>query len=139
VTVQYCTFELGGLLLGLEAKLVQEVLRSQPVTEVPLAPHAVCGLMNMRGQIVLVVDLRRRLGLPEPPSDARRVNVLVRTDDGLVSLLVDRVGDVLEISPDDFEPVPDTLDSEARLLLRGAHQLPDKLLLQLDAHRAAAI
>jgi purine-binding chemotaxis protein CheW len=137
--VQYCTFELGTLLLGLEAKLVQEVLRSQPVTEVPLAPHAVRGLMNMRGQIVLVVDLRRRLGLPEPPNDARRVNVLVRTDDGLVSLLVDRVGDVLELSPDDFEPVPDSLDSEARLLLRGAHQLPDKLLLQLDAHRAAAI
>lgn len=139
MTVQFCTFELGSLLLGLEAKLVQEVLRAQPVTEVPLAPDAVRGLMNMRGQIVLVVDLRRRLGLPEPASDMRRVNVLVRTDDGLVSLLVDRVGDVLEISPDDFEAVPDTLDADARQLLRGAYQLPERLLLQLDAHRAAAI
>ncbi|MFZ5889684.1 MAG: chemotaxis protein CheW [Myxococcota bacterium] len=139
MTLQYCTFELGNLLLGLEAKLVQEVLRAQPVTEVPLSPHAVRGLMNMRGQIVLVVDLRRRLGLPEPASDARRVNVLVRTDDGLVSLLVDRVGDVLEVAPENFEAVPDTLDSEARHLLRGAYQLPDRLLLQLDAHRAAAI
>lgn len=139
MTTQYCTFELGALLLGLEATLVQEVLRAQPVTEVPLAPSTVRGLMNMRGQIVLVVDLRRRLGLPEPPPDARRVNVLVRTDDGLVSLLVDRVGDVLEISSDAFEPVPDTLDEEARQLLRGAYQLPDRLLLQLDAHRAAAI
>jgi purine-binding chemotaxis protein CheW len=139
MTVQFCTFELGTMLLGLEAKLVQEVLRSQPVTEVPLAPAVVRGLMNMRGQIVLVVDLRRRLGLPDPPADARRVNVLVRTEDGLVSLLVDRVGDVLEINPEDFEPVPDTLDDEARTLLKGAHQLPDRLLLQLDAHRAAAI
>lgn len=139
MTVQFCTFELGTLLLGLEAKLVQEVLRAQPVTEVPLAPHAVRGLMNMRGQIVLVVDLRRRLGLPEPPSETRRVNVLVRTDDGLVSLLVDRVGDVLEIDPQDFEAIPDTLDGEARLLLRGAYQLPDRLLLQLDAYRAATI
>ncbi|MGC4087059.1 MAG: chemotaxis protein CheW [Polyangiaceae bacterium] len=137
MTVQFCTFELGSLLLGLEAKLVQEVLRAQPVTEVPLAPFAVRGLMNMRGQIVLVVDLRRRLGLPEPAVDARRVNVLVRTGDGLVSLLVDRVGDVLEIAPEDFEAVPDTLDGEARMLLRGAYQLPDRLLLQLDAHRAA--
>ncbi|HET9934660.1 MAG TPA: chemotaxis protein CheW [Polyangiaceae bacterium] len=138
-TVQFCTFELGSLLLGLEAKLVQEVLRAQPVTEVPLAPHAVRGLMNMRGQIVLVVDLRRRLGLPEPVGDVRRVNVLVRTEDGLVSLLVDRVGDVLEISPEEFEAVPDTLDAEARQLLRGAYQLPERLLLQLDAQRAAAI
>lgn len=139
MTVQFCTFELGNLLLGLEAKLVQEVLRAQPVTEVPLAPAAVRGLMNMRGQIVLVVDLRRRLGLPEPTGDVRRVNVLVRTEDGLVSLLVDRVGDVLDISPEDFEAVPDTLDADARQLLRGAYQLPERLLLQLDAHRAAAI
>lgn len=138
-TDQYCTFELDRLYLGLEARCVQEVLRAQPVTEVPLAPYAIRGLMNMRGQIVLVIDLRRRFGLPEAPPHVRPVNVLIRTDEGLVSLLVDRVGDVLEISPGDFEPVPDTLDGEARSLLRGAHQLPERLLLQLDAARAASV
>jgi purine-binding chemotaxis protein CheW len=139
MTQQFCTFELGGLFLGLEARRVQEVLRSQPVTEVPLTISTIRGLMNLRGQIVLVVDLRRRLGLPDAGPEIRSVNVLIRTDDGLVSLLVDRVGDVLDISPDDFEPVPDTLQGEARALLRGAHQLPDRLLLQLDADRAAAV
>lgn len=139
MTEQYCTFELGGLFLALEARGVQEVLRVQPVTEVPLTPRTIRGLMNMRGQIVLVVDLRRRLGLPDAGAETRPVNVLVRTGDGLVSLLVDRVGDVLDLSPDGFEPVPDTLDGEARSLLRGAYQLPDRLLLHLDAERAAAV
>ncbi len=138
-TEQYCTFELDTLYLGLEARSVQEVLRAQPVTEVPLAPYPVRGMMNLRGQIVLVIDLRRRFGLPDAPAHVRPVNVLIRTEDGLVSLLVDRVGDVLEISAQDFEPVPDTLEEEARALLRGAHQLPERLLLQLDATRAASV
>ena len=139
MTEQYCTFELDGMFLALEARRVQEVLRAQPVTQVPLTSSTIRGLMNMRGQIVLVVDLRRRLGLPDAGPELRPVNVLVRTPDGLVSLLVDRVGDVLDLHPAAFEPVPDTLDGEARSLLRGAYQLPDRLLLHLDAERAAAV
>ncbi|HTQ06613.1 MAG TPA: chemotaxis protein CheW [Polyangiaceae bacterium] len=139
MTEQYCTFELDGLYLGLEARKVQEVLRYQPVTGVPLAPFPVRGLMNMRGQIVLVIDLRRRLDLPEAPEHVRPVNVLVRGGDGLASLLVDRVGDVLELAPEAFEPVPDTLSGTARSLLRGAYQLPDRLLLELDAEQAIAL
>lgn len=139
MTEQYCTFELDNLFLALEARRVQEVLRYQPVTEVPLAPHPIRGLMNMRGQIVLIIDLRRRLGLPDLGSEQRPVNVLVRSGDGLASLLVDRVGDVLEIAPDAFEPIPETLDAATRSLLLGAHQLPERLLLQLDVERAVAL
>lgn len=138
-TEQYCTFELDELFLGLEATRVQEVLRVQPMTPVPLAPFAVRGLMNMRGQIVMVIDLRRRLGMPDAPESVRPVNVLVHTNEGLVSLLVDRVGDVLELPPASFEPLPETLDSEARALLRGACQLPERLLLLLDADRGASV
>ena len=106
---------------------------------VPLAPFPVRGLMNMRGQIVLVIDLRRRLELPDAPEQMRSVNVLVRGEEGVASLLVDRVGDVLELAPEAFEPIPDTLCGTARSLLKGAYQLPDRLLLQLDAERAVAL
>ena len=136
---QYCTFELGRLQLGLPARTVQEVLRAQPVTKVPLTPPWVSGLMNMRGQIVLVIDLRCRFGLPRAPDGVRPVNVLVRSKAGLISLLVDKVGDVLNVDPEAFEPVPETLAAESRNLLRGALQLSNRLLLELDAERAADI
>jgi purine-binding chemotaxis protein CheW len=76
---QYCTFELGDLLLGIEVSRVQEVLRGLPVTPVPLAPAEVTGLMNLRGQIVLVIDLRRRLDMEARKADAAVTNVLVQT------------------------------------------------------------
>ena len=137
MTLQYCTFELGPLLLGVEAHRVQEVLRFQPVTPVPLAPDFVRGLMNLRGQIVLVVDLCKKLGSVEGAGTARPVNVLTQTSDGVVSLLADRIGDVIEASPEDFDEVPDTLQGPARDILVGALRLPDRLLLLLDPERVA--
>lgn len=136
---QYLTFELADLYLGLPATSVQEVLRSQPVTDVPLAPSAVRGLMNLRGQIVILVDLRRRFGLADAADGSRPVNVLIHSNDELVSLLVDRVGDVLDIEPSAFEPVPETLDAETRSLLRGALQVSHRLLLELDPIRASYV
>lgn len=133
---QFCSFALGPLLLGFEARRVQEVLRWQPVTEVPLAPPNIRGLMNMRGQIVLVVDLRRTFGLPEA-DPGKSVHVLVHTRRGITSLLVDKLGDVLEIEADEFEPIPDNVRGEARTLLKGALKLPDRLLLHLDPDRVA--
>lgn len=137
MSVQYCTFELGPLLLGVEARSVQEVLRLQPITPVPLAPSFVRGLMNLRGQIVLVVDLCKRMGEPQSPDAVRPINVLTRTPSGLVSLLADRIGDVLDVEPDQFDPVPDTLQGPAREVLTGALRLPDRLLLLLDPQRVA--
>jgi purine-binding chemotaxis protein CheW len=135
-TEQYCTFYLAHLYLGVEARRVHEVLRGQEPTEVPLADPALRGLINLRGHIVPVVDLRVRLELPPAPEGASRINVLVRTLSGPVGLLVDRVGDVHELSTRDFEAVPETLQGPARRLLRGAFKLPDRLLLSLDADRA---
>jgi len=136
---QYCTFELGSLLLGVEACSVQEVLRSQPITPVPLAPSFVRGLMNLRGQIVLVVDLCKRMGASEGTSAPRPINVLTRTPAGIVSLLADRVGDVIEVDPDAFDAVPDTLQGPARDVLLGALRLPERLLLLLDPQRVAVV
>lgn len=131
-TRQFCTFTLGGQTLGIEVLRVQEVIRAQAMTRVPLAPLAVTGLINLRGQIVTAIDLRRRLGLADRPVGVEATNVVVRTDDGPVSLLVDEIGDVLEVSADAFEPPPETLDPAARGLIRGVYKLADRLLLVLE-------
>jgi purine-binding chemotaxis protein CheW len=133
---QFCTFTLGSLYLGIEVLQVQEVIRAQEMTPVPLAPRAVTGLINLRGQIVTAIDLRRRLGLPDRPAGTDAMNVVVRTDDGAVGLLVDEIGDVVEVSPEAFEPPPETLPQDARGLIRGVFKLPGGLLLALDTRQA---
>jgi len=136
---QFCTFNLGDLFLGIEVQRVQEVLRYQEVTHVPLAPAVVEGLINLRGQIVTAVDLRRRLDLPERPKDQLPMNLVLRTDDGTVSLLIDAIGDVLDVDEESFEPPPDTVRTETRQLIRGAYKLENRLLLHLDADRALSV
>jgi purine-binding chemotaxis protein CheW len=132
---QFCTFYVRGMFLGLEVTCIQEVIRYQPLTEVPLTQPVIAGLMNLRGQIVTAIDLRHRLGLPARDPGERPLNVVVRTPDGAVSLLVDEIGDVIEVSEDDFERPPETLGDDARALIRGAYKLKDRLLLVLDAAR----
>jgi purine-binding chemotaxis protein CheW len=131
----YCTFHLDDMYFGIEVLKVQEVIRHQNTTYVPLAPPVVSGLMNLRGQIVTALDLRRRIGLPAPQTELHPMNVVVRTKDGLVSLLVDRIGDVLEADDDSFEPPPETLRGVPRELIRGAFKLQGRLLLILDTDR----
>ncbi|MEP6572210.1 MAG: chemotaxis protein CheW [Gemmatimonadota bacterium] len=132
---QFCTFHLDSLFLGIEVLKVQEVLRAQPMTRVPLASSAVKGLINLRGQIVTAIDLRERMGLA-PRTDGRSpMNVVIRTGEGAVSLLVDEIGDVLEPSERQYEEPPMTLPARARELIRGVYKLPDRLLLVLDTER----
>jgi purine-binding chemotaxis protein CheW len=134
---QLCTFFVDGHYFGLDVLKVQEIIRAQEMTRVPLAPSVVRGLINLRGQIVTAIDLRRRLDFNDRPADQEPINVIVQTDDGAVSLLVDEIGDVLEVSESLFERPPDTLQSKARELILGAYKLPDRLLLILDPERTA--
>ena len=134
-TRRYCTFLLGKKLFGIEVDQVQEVLRSQPITRVPLAPPVIAGLINLRGQVVLAIDLRVRLGIPPANPDRPPINVILRTDEGPLSLLVDEIAPVLEVEESAFEPVPETMRGASRELLEGAYKLPDRLLLALDAGR----
>jgi purine-binding chemotaxis protein CheW len=136
---QFSTFFLDGLLFGVEVSKVQEVIRYQEMTRVPLAPPVVRGLINLRGQIVTALDLRRRLNLKDRSSDRLPMNVVVRTGDEAVSLLVDEIGDVLEVEEDVFERPPETLQGEARELIRGAYKLKDRLLLVLDTEKAVSL
>ena len=132
---QFCTFFLNGLFFGVEVLQVQEVLRCQQMTRVPLSSPTVRGLINLRGQIVTALDLRARLELPGRAADARPMNVVVRTTDGAVSLLVDEIGDVVEIQDDAFERPPETLRGTARELVQGVYKLKERLLLILDTER----
>jgi purine-binding chemotaxis protein CheW len=136
---QYCTFYVDGHYFGLDVLRVQEVIRCQAMTRVPLAPPVVRGLINLRGQIVTAIDLRRRLDFNDRPTDRLPVNVVVQTDDGAVSLLVDEIGDVLDVEEKLFEPPPDTLTGTARELIRGAYKLKDRLMLLLDIDKALQV
>jgi purine-binding chemotaxis protein CheW len=136
---QFCTFRIDGLYFGVEVRRVQEVLRFQEMTRVPLATGVIEGLINLRGQIVTAIDLRRRLRLSDRPAEQQPMNVVVRTDEGAVSLLVDEIDDVVEVDEDSFEDPPETLDDAARDLIRGAYKLADRLLLVLDTDKAVIL
>ncbi|HEX7805046.1 MAG TPA: chemotaxis protein CheW [Cellulomonas sp.] len=135
---QYVTFTLGGALYGVDVTRVQEALRAHTRTRVPLAPVDVAGLVNLRGQVVLTIDLRPRLGVPPLEVDAEPMMVVVQVDGEPVSLLVDEIGDVVEVGPERFEVPPDTLDVGLRRLITGAYKLESSLLLILDVDQAVA-
>ena len=136
---QFTTFYLDGQLFGVEVGKVQEVIRYQEMTSVPLAQPVVQGLINLRGQIVTALDLRRRLSLPQRRDDRLPMNVVVRNGEEAVSFLVDEIGDVLEVEQTSFEPPPETLRGEARELIRGAYKLSGRLLMVLDTERAVSL
>jgi len=136
---QFCTFLLGDLFFGIEVLKVQEVLRYQEMTGVPRAPDEISGLINLRGQIVTGVDLRRRIGLPARPDDMVPMNVIIRSDDGAVSLLVDEIGDVVQVEESIFERPPETIHGRARELIRGVYKLEDRLLLILDTEKTVKL
>lgn len=135
---QLATFVIDGAQYGVDVVLVQEALRSQVRTAVPLAPPGIAGLVNLRGEVVLCVDLRVRLGLVPLAQDADPMMVVVQVDGEPVSLLVDEVGDVVDVDDTQFETPPDTLAPEMRELIVGAYKLPSGLLMALDVARATA-
>jgi purine-binding chemotaxis protein CheW len=136
-SAQYATFFVADLFFGVDVLRVQEVLQFQQMTCVPRAPETVEGLINLRGQIVIAIDMRRRLGLPPRPPDQTPMNMVVRTADSAVSLLVDEIGDVLDVDPAAYERPPHNLDPAAREIICGIYKLPERLLLVLDAQRTA--
>lgn len=133
---QLATFYLNGLHCGVDVVHVQEVIRYQDMTRVPLAPSVVEGLINLRGQIVCALDLRRRMGLPRRASGALPMNVVLRTSDGPVSLLVDEIGDVVDVEQERLEPVPETVRGLVAEVMTGVYKQDGRLLLVLAVERA---
>jgi purine-binding chemotaxis protein CheW len=136
---QYSTFYVADLFFGIDVLNVQEVLRYQEMTRVPLAPDVIEGLINLRGQIVTAVDLRRRLKVKPRDTGHTPMNIVVRSEEGAVSLLVDEISDVLEVNPASYEPPPQNLPPEQRELIEGLYKLDGRLLLILNTERVLQI
>lgn len=133
----FCTFRVGRMTLGVDVLRVQEVIRQQAITSVPLSPEAVSGLMNLRGQIVTALDLGRCLDVTDD-EDVPLMNVVIRTVDDTVSLRVHEIGDVVVVDPEQLELPPDTLQAAARSLISSVCRMEDGLLLILDTDAVLA-
>lgn len=127
-----CGFYIGTYYFSVPIDRVQEVLKRAAVTPVPGAPRAVAGLLNLRGAIVTVLDIRPQLGLPSGDPAEAGTHLLLRDGSEIVALRIDRIGEVVNVNDDSFEPPPDTLRGPARTLITGAYKLPDRLMLALD-------
>ncbi|RYV50002.1 chemotaxis protein CheW [Pengzhenrongella frigida] len=138
MSTQLATFTVAGARYGIDVLRVQEVLRAHTRTTVPLAPPGVTGLVNLRGQVVMTIDLRTRLGLAPLAEDAEPMMVVVEVNGEAISLLVDEIGDVFDVDDSKFETPPDTLPAALREVILGAYKLDQGLLLALDVERATA-
>lgn len=136
---QFATFEVANQLFGVEVHTVQEVLSYNEYTPMPLAPPAVGGLFNLRGQVIPAVDLRVQLGLSRQSLSGPIMNVILRGDGEPVSLLVDKIGEVVDLDDDAFEPPPDTLSGPTRDLVTGTFKMDGRLMLALDVSQAVDI
>jgi purine-binding chemotaxis protein CheW len=132
-SLQVCSFALAGFWFAIPVGRVHEVLRAVSITRVPLAPPVVRGIINLRGQLVSAIDLRARLDLA--PNDASPMAICVRVSEGLASLLVDEIGEVITVDRDSFEAPPATTDPHIRPFLSTVCKQADRLLLLLDLDR----
>ena len=133
------TITVGGQPCGVPVLLVRDVLGTQSITPIPLAPVEIEGAMNLRGRIVTAVDLRRRLGLPPREAGAQPMSIVVEHGGELYSMLADAVGDVVPLAAADRAPNPPTLDALWRDVSRGVHRSDGQLLILLDVERLLAI
>ena len=136
---QVCAFTLGEHLFGIDVRYIQEVFRFQECTPVPITPPLVTGLLNLRGQIVLAIDLRQRLGLEKRPSEKSPTSIVVRIEDGVLSFLVDELFDIMNLDNAQFETIPETLTETEKQFVTGCFKLNNRLLIMLDAEQVADI
>ena len=131
---EFVTIRLAGQLCGIPVLDVHDVLAEQQITQVPGAPDAVKGVLNLRGRIVTAIDLRKRLGLP-PREDGTNMSIVIENEGEAYSLIFDSVGDVLSFPADSYEKNPVTLDSCWRNVSDGIFRLEKELLVVLDVDK----
>lgn len=133
-TEQYCGFKIEEDILAISVLDVQEIIKPQKITTVPIASPHIRGLINLRGQIVTIISLRKLFGLDDD-FDRAYMNVIVRSGDSLSALMVDDICDVMEVETTTFENTPDTLGKNLRPYVKGVHKLPDNLLVVLNLNK----
>ncbi len=134
--IQLITFYVDNLLLGVDINQVKEINRHTEITPVPHAPQCVSGVINLRGDVVTVVNLRSVLHLPSVDIGRSHRNVIVNSGDEHIGLLVDRVADVVSASSDDIEPAPSNVNGIEGSYFKGVYKLDEELLVILDVERA---
>jgi len=132
---RFSTFFLNGICFGVHVEKVQEVLEFQQITPVPLSPPVLPGIINLRGQILTTIDLKIRLGLSSAESNGSQMMMVIRSSDGPMNLLVDKIGSVLDVDPDLFEKPTETLKPGVRAVTSEVCKLENQLLLVLDTEK----
>jgi purine-binding chemotaxis protein CheW len=135
-TIEYVTATIGGQLFGLPITRVQDVFAPHKVTRVPLAGFEVAGVLNLRGRIVTVIDLRRQLGLPVSDEEVAPMAIGIEHRGESYGLLIDMVGEVLKLSAASHEDNPINLDSRLARVAAGVHRLDAQIMIVLDVDRA---
>jgi purine-binding chemotaxis protein CheW len=129
---EFVTLRLGNQLFGISVMAVQDVLRKQPISPVPLAPHIVAGSLNLRGRIVTAIDLRKRLKMADYPDAETMMKVVVEYQHELFAFMVDSVGDVLTLEMNQLEKAPANMDDTWHSVSAGVFKLEEELLVILD-------
>jgi purine-binding chemotaxis protein CheW len=136
--VQFATFYVGELLMGVDIRLVQEINRQLEMTPVPNAPSHVRGVINLRGEVATVIDLRTVLGLPPAEQTRDTRNLIVHSQNEAIGLLVDRISDILTIHPDQVSEPPSNVDGVDGKFFLGVHTLEKDICVLLDVEQVLA-
>jgi len=130
--VQLVTMYAGGAYFGVPVTRVRDVLAATQIFPAPLAPGSILGSINLRGRIVTAIDLRMRLGMTPSDRDASKFVIVERTGGEAYALLVDEIGDVMQLPASLYEPNPITLSAKWTRICRGLYRQDDQMLIVLD-------
>jgi len=135
-TVQVIVFRLGEERYGVDISQVREIIRPSQITRIPNAPDFVEGVINLRGQITTIVNLRKRFGMPPKPIDNDTRIIVVEYNNAVIGMMVDTVNEVKYLAQKDIEALPSIITSrEEAKFLKGVGKLPDGLLILIDLNK----
>ncbi len=134
--IQWVTFKLDSEIYGINVMQVQEVLRLPEIAPVPGAPIYVMGIINLRGNVVTVIDTRNRFGLPQKePDDSTRI-IITEVDKKVIGILVDAVAEVVNLKGSEIETTPNLgEDNESSKYIQGVHSRGDEILILIDVDK----
>ncbi len=133
--IQWVTFRLESEKYGIKVMQVQEVLRMTEIAPVPGAPHYVLGIINLRGNVVTVIDTRRRFGLQDVENDDETRIVIVEANNNVVGILVDSVAEVVDLKVSEIETAPNVGNDESSKYIQGVSSRDDELLILVDVNK----
>ncbi len=133
--IQLVTFLIGGEVFGVDILAVQEIIRLLDITRVPRSPEFVEGVINLRGQVIPIVDLRKRFGLKERAFDSATRIIVINTENITVGFIVDEVAEVLRLSSNMIDTPPGVVSGLDSDYINGVGKMEDTLLILLDLNR----